>query len=514
MFVLTAGLFALPVLHDWLGWTVKIQFFPALLAANFIVITVLILLTLIFGRVYCSVICPLGIFQDAISHIRSKIKKKNKRRFNFTPEKKWLRYGIFALFVALWLLGALSFAAILAPYSIFGRTMSLIFNPSEWSTATIAAIITTLTIICVTIAAWIDGRFWCNNICPVGTFLGLISRFSIFKIQIDTDKCVGCRLCGKSCKGSCINTDAHKIDYSRCVVCMDCIDNCSVGAIHYSLDPRVRQLFTSKASAPKNSDKPLTNPTDKSSDKPLTNPTDKSVKIKATNPTDGIDKGRRNFLTTTGVVAGTLALDAAIGSKAAEAANRARHRKGMAKGKEPVKRLVPVKPAGSVSLSHFSEHCIACQLCVLSCPEGVLKASTSLETFMQPEMDFSTSFCNPDCTVCSQVCPAGAILKITPEEKKHCHTGHAVVDYDSCLVSTHNAKCGNCARHCPQGAITMLPIGGTTVGSSLSVDKNKVSDDIHQKLYPSVDSSLCIACGACELYCPARPVSAIHVEGN
>ena len=67
-------------IHAWLGWMAKVQFLPALLAVNFGVVAALLVLTLIFGRVYCSVICPLGIMQDIISWIHGKTKKKKPRR--------------------------------------------------------------------------------------------------------------------------------------------------------------------------------------------------------------------------------------------------------------------------------------------------------------------------------------------------------------------------------------------------------------------------------------------------
>ena len=87
-------------LHKWLGWMAKIQFLPALLAANTVIIAGLLLLTVLFGRIYCSVICPLGIMQDIISWFNGKLKKKNRFRFRYKKEKKWFRLGVLAIFIA------------------------------------------------------------------------------------------------------------------------------------------------------------------------------------------------------------------------------------------------------------------------------------------------------------------------------------------------------------------------------------------------------------------------------
>ena len=116
-------------LHAWLGWMAKVQFLPALLAMNFGVIAVLLLLTLLFGRVYCSVICPLGVMQDIISWIHGKTKKKNRFRFNYSPAKNWLRFTLLVLFSVALVLGAHSLVALVAPYSAYGRIASNLLTP-------------------------------------------------------------------------------------------------------------------------------------------------------------------------------------------------------------------------------------------------------------------------------------------------------------------------------------------------------------------------------------------------
>ncbi|MBQ0025093.1 MAG: 4Fe-4S binding protein [Bacteroidales bacterium] len=464
-------------LHIWFGWMAKIQALPAVLALNFAVVAILAIITVVFGRVYCSVICPLGIFQDIVNRISSRRKGK-KNRFSFTKERKWLRYGVLVIFVALLVFGLNSIAILIAPYSAYGRIASNLFAPlygwgnnllvfiaerldsySFYSTDVYiksipAFIVAAVTFVVIVIFAWKGGRSWCNNICPVGTVLGTLSRCSIFAPVIDTDKCVNCGVCGKRCKASCIDTANHKIDYSRCVVCMDCIENCKSGAIKYKL--RCKSCKEKKQSSAESS---------------------------------GTDKGRRNF-----ILAGAAALTAAT-LKAQE-----EHVDGglaVIEDKKVPDRETPLKPAGSQSLRNFSQHCTACQLCVAECPNKVLRPSTKLETFMQPEMSYERGYCRPECTRCSEVCPAGAIKRVSREEKSSIQIGHAVVIPDNCIVNRDGVACGNCARHCPVGAIKMVPV---SEGSRLKV--------------PAVRAERCIGCGACENLCPARPFSAIYVEGH
>ena len=465
-------------LHAWLGWMAKVQFLPALLALNFGVVAVLLVLTLLFGRVYCSVICPLGVMQDIISWIHGKTKKKNRFRFSYSPAKNWLRYGVLAIFIIALIAGIHSLVALVAPYSAYGRIASNLMAPLyqwgnnffawiaeradsyafystevwiiSWATFAVAA----ATFAVVAVLAWKNGRTWCNTICPVGSFLGFFSRFSVFAPVIDTDKCRNCGLCGKQCKSSCINMKEHMIDYSRCVACMDCIETCKEGAISFA-----RRSFACAQDDKKNS--------------------------------GTTDTGRRAFLIST----------AAAGTAVAAKAQEMKVDGGLsaiARAEKP-ERSTPIVPAGALSLKNFSDHCTACQLCVSVCPNQVLRPSTSLMTLMQPEMSYERGYCRPECTKCSDVCPAGAIRPISREEKSSIQIGHAVVCLDNCVVNTDEVSCGNCARHCPAGAISMV---------------RKNPDDPKSLRIPTVNEERCIGCGACENLCPARPFTAIHVEGH
>ena len=483
-------------LQGWFGWMARIQFLPAVLALNVAVIVALVVLTLLFGRVYCSVICPLGVFQDIVSWLSGKRKGK-KNRFTFKKENTWLRYGVLAVFILLMVFGVNAIAILVAPYSAWGRIATSLLAPVYgWGNNLLAAIaehygsyafyptevylkslpvliVAVVTLVVVAFLAWTGGRSWCNNICPVGTVLGLLSRFSLFRPVIDTDKCINCSLCGKRCKASCIDTKHHAIDYSRCVACFDCIENCHSGAIKYRL--------VSKAK-----------PRAVSGERAFFSERDGNRSGGAEKMPDQVrhDEGRRAFITGLALVAGAATVEAKK-KKAVEGLARLEDKQ------VPPRTTLPV-PAGSDSRKNFYSHCTACQLCVSECPGKVLRPSARLTTLMQPEMHFDQGYCRIECNRCSQVCPAGAIHPVDSiADKSAIQIGHAVVIPDNCVVTRDKVNCGNCARHCPTGAITMVE-----------------SPDNPKLRLPAVNPAQCIGCGSCEYHCPARPVSAIYVEGH
>lgn len=538
-------------LHLWFGWLAKIQFLPAVLALNFVVIAILLVLTLLFGRIYCSVICPLGIFQDCVSNLSSRRKGK-KARFSYSKEIKWLRYGVLVLFVIALVAGLNALVALLAPYSAYGRMVQSLLAPVwQWGNNLLAwiaerqdsyafvtkdvwlkslptLIVAAVTFVVVVVLAWRNGRTYCNTICPVGTTLSFFSRFAMFRPVIDKSKCKSCHACERKCKAACIDVDNHKIDYSRCVDCFDCIDSCRLGALRYRFAwGRGVGSGSTGAKTPQNAPVGSKMTSDESKNgqnrfsaaptpvvepvvrqgSPTAEVTDngKGVStIDATSPVaepvEATDKGRRAFLVGGAAVIGGSLLSS-IPMRAEEEEIKDKKRDGGFAEVLPKKapnRKTPISPFGSESVEKFYKHCTACQLCVTVCPNNVLRPSSRLEHLMQPEMSFEKGYCRPECVKCSEVCPAGAILKITPEEKTEWKVGTAGVDYDLCVVNRDGVSCGNCARHCPVGAIRMV---------------RKNPDDEKSPRIPSVNEEKCIGCGACENLCPSRPISAITVNG-
>lgn len=239
----------------WMGWMAKIQLLPAILALNVGVIAVLIVMTLILGRVYCSVICPLGVMQDFFAWLG---KKSRKNRYSYSPAMNWLRYSILAVMAVALILGIGSIVAILAPYSAYGRIVQNLLSPiwiaannllaswaerndsyafysvDIWIRSGIVFAVAAATLLILAFLAWRNGRTYCNTVCPVGTLLSFFARYSLFRPVIDKSRCVSCNLCSRNCKSACIDISSHSIDYSRCVACMDCIGKCHKNAISFS----------------------------------------------------------------------------------------------------------------------------------------------------------------------------------------------------------------------------------------------------------------------------------------
>lgn len=446
----------------------RIQFVPALLSGTFIVFGLLLLLTFLFGRVYCSVICPLGILQDVVAWFARRINRK--KRYSFSREKKWLRYLVLAGVVAAFLLGGTVVLSLLDPYSAFGRIAVNVFRPVYMGINNVGAAVFNyldnyslyhtdiyvlslfsllagiVTFGVVAYLAYRYGRTYCNTICPVGTVLGVISRRSLWRVRIDRDACVSCGLCERKCKSSCIDSKGKTVDGSRCVACYNCLTTCSKQALSYR-------------------------------------PVWKKTGTKAC----ATDAGKRQFM-------------AALAVGALAVAPRKTWAKGIAaiEGNKTYEKQHPLSPPGAVSAEHLLRHCTACHLCVAKCPSKVLKPAFmdyGVGGMMQPKMDFEHGFCNFDCTVCTEVCPNGALLKLTKQEKRTLQVGRVVFVEENCIVYGQGTSCGACSEHCPTQAVSMQPYkNGLTI--------------------PVVHPDICVGCGGCEYVCPVRPFRAIYIEGN
>ena len=345
-------------MHHWLSWMAKVQFLPAAMALNIAVVASLAALTLLFGRIYCSVVCPLGVMQDIIAWLGGRTRKN---RYSYSKEVGWLRYTMLAVMIAAMAAGAGAVVQLLAPYSAFGRIATMLLQPlwlmcnnvlayvaercdsyafytvDVWMRSLPVLVAALLTLAILAVLAWRGGRTYCNTVCPVGTALSFLSRFSLLKIRFDADKCRSCSLCTKNCKAACIDYTTHTVDYSRCVVCGDCIDKCRFGALTLAARP------SAKACA-----------------------------------------SRRSLLVT-----------AALTATAALAQEKKKVDGGLAEivGKKAPERQTPIAPPGARSLKNMSSRCTGCLLCVSECPNGVLRPDLhsslfSLQTsFMQPVMD-------------------------------------------------------------------------------------------------------------------------------
>lgn len=403
-----------------------------LMALGFILI---IFINLLIGRVYCSSVCPLGIMQDIISFFSKKFRRK-KFRFKYSKPYNLLRYGILGIVVLSVLFGVIIILYLFDPYSTFGRFASdfvkpvyilgnnfiasifekmhiyamyaVDIKPINWG----AVIVPSIFLITVFWMSITKGRLYCNTICPVGSFLGLLSKVSVFKLHINESSCTQCGKCAFSCKSSCISIKTREIDSSRCVSCYNCVNSCSTGSVKYKL-----------AWIPEKKTPPVS-----------------------------ADSSKRAFIIKSALITiGAIGVSGII--------NAASNKKNL----KPYKKKYLTTPPGSVSSEHFGDACTACHLCVSACPTGVLQPrflESGLSGLMQPYMDPSTNFCNFDCTRCGEVCPTGAILPLKIEQKKVTQIGIVTFVIDNCVVYTNGTSCGSCSEHCPTQAVRMVPYKG------------------------------------------------------
>ena len=458
----------------------QLQFVPALIALNTVVLIVLIGITVTFGRVYCSSICPMGVFQDLVDWFAKKVHRKKK--YPTLKERKVLRWSIVAVTALAFFAGASFLVSLLEPYSAYGRMVTILLKPVYVAgnniiagidnhfkdyrfykvdillTSTIALVIAFLTMLIIGFFSYKWGRLYCNTICPVGTVLGFISRFSIFKIRIIPEKCNSCSLCSMKCKSSCIDSAAQTIDYSRCVNCFNCIEACNRNAMRYTLAiAKKKPILASETQA-------------------------------------GSTTSRRTFFAFVGIgLAGVQKLFAKNPTDTTKTLKEIYSSHNIA-----YKRTHPITPPGSVDLKRFNNHCTACHLCVSKCPSNVLKPTFleyGLAGMLQPSLDFQHGYCNYHCTVCADICPANALKKISLKEKKTLQIGYVHYIKENCVVVTDGTDCGACSEHCPTQAVSMKPYKG----------------DLR---IPVIDQNLCVGCGGCEYICPTRPYRAIYVVGN
>ncbi|MDG5799444.1 4Fe-4S dicluster domain-containing protein [Marinilabiliaceae bacterium ANBcel2] len=465
------------------------QFIPSLLkfiqtlslsaAGGFIIV---LILTFATGRLYCSTICPLGIYQDIISWFAKKLSKK-KIFYKFKPGKKIVKYSLLTLFTIALLTGSAFIVLWLDPYSIIGRFFSFVIEPIAAAiNNTVATIaqrydnynfyhvtvhhvswlplsITLAIMITIGILAYKRGRLFCNLICPVGTFLGEASKLSLLKVKFNSNNCTKCGKCAAVCKSECIDIKNQSIDIERCVTCFNCLQSCPDGAM----------LFGPFKTTPHNNNPGI----------------EKSKPQKE----EVHNKDRRKLVTTAIVLLTSAKVYSLKKNQLPESQQNLTRNKI---------EYYP-SPPGSKSIKRFNSICTSCALCVSACPTKVLQPSITeygLKGFMQPYMDFSTNYCNFECHECSDVCPTGAILPLPLEEKKRTQLGKVVFLKENCIVYTDNTDCGACSEHCPTKAVDMVPY----------------RDGL---LIPEVNVDICIGCGACEYPCPVPyPFRAIYVNGN
>ena len=443
--------------------------------------------TLLLGRVFCGWICPLGTFQQFVSwafNIR-----KNKARFDSNRYKPIFafKYYVLTIMLVLSAFGALQIG-LLDPICLLTRSLTVAVQPAVDATG-IAAINSApgATEQRVFEGAWFVGlmliallgltlvipRFFCRVLCPLGAFLGMLSRFSLWRIDRDLKKCTDCDLCLRSCEGASSPQDALR--KSECFVCFNCIDDCPEDALSFELAPvPLKTLLKEKAQK------------------------EELLSKRPNTEIAGPAVPRRRFFLAS--VAGIVAYPFLRFSKAVNP--RGFNKKA-------------IRPPGSVAEDEFLERCIKCDQCINVCPTNVLQPSSlaqgGLEGLWTPVMDFRVGFCQYNCTLCSEVCPTGAIQKIDlPRKlglKQHknkgpVRVGTAFFNRGRCLPWSMETPCVVCEEVCPVSPKAI----GTYEEEVTRWDGKKV---LLNK--PYMRPELCIGCGICEHECPVLDDPAVYV---
>jgi ferredoxin len=399
--------------NEILALAVKGQFSPNLYGAGIgaAVVLGILALSLLFGRVFCSVLCPLGTLQElfwrAGNFLRGKIFAGRKGKVpppgiagsGYTAA--WgIRYAV-PLFTGLGL--ALSFSPLMTafdPLSNFGRGIGA-FRAIIGGNALPFVIALALPFVLILALAIFRGRLFCRW-CPVGLTFGLLSPAALFGMKLSS-RCVSCGICEKKCPAACIDSRAKRIASDRCVLCFSCAAACPGGSASYGLRGKAAIAGESRR-----------------------------VFLKGA--------GRASILCAAAYLAGP---GIKLFSSAPGAGSPG----------------LPVLPPGALNEGRYRAFCIGCQACVAACPVNIIRPLHS----SRPVLDYTDAGCQYNCVECGKVCPTGAIRRLEVEEKRRTRVALSSLNFEHCVVNTKQESCGACAEVCPTGAITMIAYGESGV---------------------------------------------------
>ena len=230
----------------------RMQIIPSALSTTIGATGFWLVATFVFGRIYCSSVCPLGALQDSADWLRRRILRSRRaggslnprRRRQITPYSwqpqagRWRTLVLLAYVVCL-LLGLLSIATILEPWNLLRSAARLTNREADapWlmlaADAGLGALLALLAVVAIWVGALLKGRPFCTEVCPIGTTLGYLSTRTLYHIEIDPDRCTNCMRCEAVCKVQGISVKDRIVDNSRCVRCFDCLKVCADDAIRF-----------------------------------------------------------------------------------------------------------------------------------------------------------------------------------------------------------------------------------------------------------------------------------------
>lgn len=447
-------------------------------------------LTLAVGRFFCAWVCPMGTLNHLLSHNRRKAAEKI-RRNRYDKRQGW-KYIALVFFIVAAMLG-LQIVGFLDPFSVLIRSFALAVNPAfnyllramfypllsldwPWLTALIEPVFTFfrkfvlsfeqpyfyqglfigLIFVAIAVLNQVRRRFWCRYLCPLGALLGLFSRFSLLRLQVDEKTCTGCMSCVENCEGACEPQSSQSWIRSECMPCWNCVEACPHGSIKIRLAlPRIA---------------------------------DRSV-----------DFTKRQVIASIGSAVGALALFRIDGRKVAPSASVAETRES--------KRFNPalIRPPGAVEEREFLTRCIRCGECMKVCIKNAIHPTlmeAGLEGLWSPYLKMQLGYCEFNCTLCTQVCPTGAIQELTTEQKHQTKIGLAFFDKNRCIPFTLGRDCIVCEEVCP------------TPKKAIIFEEVEVTDPAGNRVVvkqPRIDPHLCVGCGMCEYVCPLVDKPGVYV---
>lgn len=438
-------------------------------------------MTLIFGRLYCAVFCPLGVFQELLWYELQGCLGKTRTNLRTAWSFRWLRYPLLALVATLLLAGTLFPATWLLPSSNFVMMLNNLFRPEA----------------CAFPAAWgmmillivlirLRGRVYCNSICPVGALLSLVSRFSFFRVRI-RKSCVHCGLCEKKCPAGCLDSQNGRVNASECFVCLECLTACRTESIAYASPfwgkERSENAGARSGQSGKTSQAVCASEKRDASEKGETSGLSENAtgaKVPVSRAASGPNRVRRTILISAATAAG-IGVGRFLNVRNVRKADEL---------KADTERQV--LPPGAWSYEKFRTRCVGCGLCVGVCRGKAVSLSMGqhgLYGTLQPFLNFEQGKCLSDCAACMEICPTGALEDIGLEAKSKLRLGIGSYDPLKCRAFLGTDPCAECERACPQRAISMVDFRGRKI--------------------PKFNDDLCTGCGACQLVCPQRVMRVI-----
>jgi polyferredoxin len=432
---------------------------------------VTVLLTIVLGRVFCGWVCPLGAIHQFSSFVFKKtkfLKPPREEKASVAPKYYILIFVLVSAVFTLDIVGLLdpfsllyrSFAVAVFPGlnhaasslvgALYGLKINALAQPvGQWfqalsinSTFRQGLLVLALFGLAVGLNAKKE-RFWCRYICPLGAFLGLLSRWNVFKVRVNMDKCIKCNLCTMHCQTQAVPYPNEKWRSAECVYCGTCAAICPTAAITYPATMKPEKL-------------------------------------------DTVDLSRRKLILTTGLGAIMAPLFRISPAR-----------------KRPDLKLI--RPPGATPEETFVAKCVKCGECMKACPTNALQPSLfegGPEGLWTPMLVPKIGYCEYYCSLCTQVCPTGAIRKLKIEEKTTVKIGSAWIKKDRCIPYALGRPCIVCEEHCPTSpkAIKFVMVETKLPDGSVATQKA-----------PVIDNSLCIGCGICENKCPVVDDPAIYV---